>query len=545
MEHQTNKLILDVVTYDQGEKIISLLERLCSLLENNQISNPPEVKKDFVSVVDTHIPLRSRYERKEYDDVKFNLFFDDYHNRFRKENEPLDLYFYPANGTGDHPLGSKEKRIDTISKELFYMGFPYDAYSVDSYWNIPDEDRDNCVNVYPIDLWANMNFGSAITSMSQKAKELVKSNKLGLLIQIDGEAFSIDEHQWVRKIAEQLVGHGLEKSKIVLTCADLDFKLNYSKWGTVNQDIVSKVNINTLSIDFFQFSYLKQYLRRTARYDWLKNRPMPFHYHEGIKNEELLLDVPSVDSKVKDFICFNAAARPHRVALVSELYRRGLQNNVISLLFRYAKKPTISDTQMSDYISKNFMISKDQKTYFDAMFVKDRKSKRITVDGNVDDIVADDRKSLAKFYKETYFSLVTETKFGSESTAIHASGQVGTYFNNPFFVTEKTFKPIAYFHPFVIVGSAGTLQYLRDEGYETFPEMFDESYDTIEDGTERFQKICETVENFCKLPKEKKDEIYTSIIPKLVHNNKWFIDRYEQLNTRYINYYKCIGSYLK
>ena len=32
-------------------------------------------------------------------------------------------------------------------------------------------------------------------------------------------------------------------------------------------------------------------------------------------------------------------------------------------------------------------------------------------------------------------------------------------------------------HPFIIFGPTGILKQLKEDGYETFPELFDESYD--------------------------------------------------------------------
>jgi hypothetical protein len=47
----------------------------------------------------------------------------------------------------------------------------------------------------------------------------------------------------------------------------------------------------------------------------------------------------------------------------------------------------------------------------------------------------------------------------------------------PEFITEKTYRPIMNRHPFVIQGSPGMLQHLRNVGYKTFETVIDESYD--------------------------------------------------------------------
>ncbi len=48
------------------------------------------------------------------------------------------------------------------------------------------------------------------------------------------------------------------------------------------------------------------------------------------------------------------------------------------------------------------------------------------------------------------------------------------------FLSEKTFKPIACSHPFQILGAKGSLKELRKLGYLTFENLFDESYDELD-----------------------------------------------------------------
>jgi hypothetical protein len=60
-------------------------------------------------------------------------------------------------------------------------------------------------------------------------------------------------------------------------------------------------------------------------------------------------------------------------------------------------------------------------------------------------------------------------------------------------VTEKTFKPLAYQHPFVAYGTAGILSHVRELGFETFGHVVDESYDSEKSHLVRFKKVCSIV----------------------------------------------------
>jgi hypothetical protein len=75
----------------------------------------------------------------------------------------------------------------------------------------------------------------------------------------------------------------------------------------------------------------------------------------------------------------------------------------------------------------------------------------------------DHRHHEACWFDDTHFSLVCESA-RSWDTAVE-------------FLTEKTYKAIAGWHPFMVLGADGLLSVLRDQGFETFDNCFDESYD--------------------------------------------------------------------
>lgn len=61
-------------------------------------------------------------------------------------------------------------------------------------------------------------------------------------------------------------------------------------------------------------------------------------------------------------------------------------------------------------------------------------------------------------------------------------------------VSEKIFKPLAYRHPYIVAGSAYTLQYLHSRGFESYSTWFDESYDTIRDDRARLARVCTEID---------------------------------------------------
>ena len=118
--------------------------------------------------------------------------------------------------------------------------------------------------------------------------------------------------------------------------------------------------------------------------------------------------------------------------------------------------------------------------------------------------IEDQRYFNENWYDSTWFSMVVETS---------------TDFNDGLFVTEKTCKPLAYYHPFMIFGQPGTLKQIRNWGFETFPELFDETYDDIENIDQRIERIVQSVKDF------KKTHYSTEIKEKLFHNRNLFFDK--------------------
>lgn len=108
------------------------------------------------------------------------------------------------------------------------------------------------------------------------------------------------------------------------------------------------------------------------------------------------------------------------------------------------------------------------------------------------------------WYDDTYFSVVCESTVA--------------LINNQVFISEKTYKPIAFYHPFLILGPMGTLQNLRRLGFETFDNIFDESYDLEPSWVKRLDCLVQNVTQFCQQPY---DKITTE---KMRHNHATFFD---------------------
>jgi hypothetical protein len=66
-------------------------------------------------------------------------------------------------------------------------------------------------------------------------------------------------------------------------------------------------------------------------------------------------------------------------------------------------------------------------------------------------------------------------------------------------LTEKTLRPIACGHPFILAAGPGSLEYVRSYGFRTFAPWIDESYDLEPDSFKRLEKIIHTMKQIQNL----------------------------------------------
>jgi hypothetical protein len=118
----------------------------------------------------------------------------------------------------------------------------------------------------------------------------------------------------------------------------------------------------------------------------------------------------------------------------------------------------------------------------------------------------DHRQVNTDLYLGSYCHLVIETLFDVD-------GSGGS------FLTEKTFKCIKYGQPFVIIGPVGSLAVLRAQGYRVFDHAIDNSYDLIENNTQRWLAIKHTLAN---INQQDMHQWFLRCLPDVIHNQQVF-----------------------
>ena len=93
----------------------------------------------------------------------------------------------------------------------------------------------------------------------------------------------------------------------------------------------------------------------------------------------------------------------------------------------------------------------------------------------------------------------------------------------PYF-TEKTVKPIMYKRPFISYGNPGTLAYLRDYGFKSFGNFWDESYDNEKDDDKKIEMIANIIQDICKKNISEIKKMYDDMRPILEHNKNLLVN---------------------
>ena len=163
-------------------------------------------------------------------------------------------------------------------------------------------------------------------------------------------------------------------------------------------------------------------------------------------------------------------------------------------------------------------------------------------------VSANEKLAISRFDLEDYFKPSTADANSSadydnydyQHTAIEVV--LETLFDDArWHLTEKSLRPIACGRPFILAATAGSLQYLRSYGFETFGSVIDESYDTVQDPVERLQRICKEMKRISKLSQDQKRQLWQKLYTIAQRNQQlFFSDVWQQgIFDEFTNNFNC------
>jgi hypothetical protein len=103
-------------------------------------------------------------------------------------------------------------------------------------------------------------------------------------------------------------------------------------------------------------------------------------------------------------------------------------------------------------------------------------------------------------------------------------------------LTEKSLRPIACGQPFIIAGAPGSLQYLKDYGFKTFDGHINESYDDIQNSSDRLGAIIQEMKRINNMTSQQKQQLIKDVQHIVEHNQKLFFSK--EFHEHVINEFK-------
>ena len=218
--------------------------------------------------------------------------------------------------------------------------------------------------------------------------------------------------------------------------------------------------------------------------------PRILDYKENLAAQQYTDEIFNKTDKPYKFLFLNGRARPHRKYLYERLKRTGALNHALWTMLD--SKPTVVRhfTMIEEHI--NIMATPSELKRLPDKYEVERYR-----DPTFGPIIPDNcflKQELFRQewgdiyltpepYVDTYFSLITETVCAEHPCS---------------FRTEKTAKPLAMGHPFIIASNAGFYRDLHNIGFKTFGHVIDESFDRIEHHQDRMDRIVDVVTDLCQ-----------------------------------------------
>lgn len=312
--------------------------------------------------------------------------------------------------------------------------------------------------------------------MPQHILHHIKMSKGYILIECAAEAFA--SARFFRRMHSYFEHYNIPLSKIIYLTGCSNANVLYDRWLSEQNitDPTNKMNLIPFPISQHAISV-----------HFANDKPEEPEYNTEVVPEKL-------------FLVWNRRFRPHRIANVLGLAKLNLDTR--SYISMGLTDPENADkniaTVNNSYLTDGFLNINDEEC------VRFANRLPLILDGETDThkMCADFDNACRPFYQNSLVSIVTETNFIDDEVSL----------------TEKSFKPSKEKHPFILVGSQGALQALRNMGFKTFGDFWDENYDNIYDPKQRMLALYDIYKYIGSWTNEQIIDFRRKVKPILDHN---------------------------
>ena len=260
-------------------------------------------------------------------------------------------------------------------------------------------------------------------------------------------------------------------------------------------------------------------------YCWGRDAGMNSDYTGDRNNyKKWLLDLDSpklLEKRPYTFLNYNGSMYYHKLWLVSEIFKRGLDDKILlSALNRYedSKEDLMKDVVHQD---KELGANGDIVRSIKESKILDKLPIYLDV-GDFNNPYPGDQ--IGHIQSKKYPAIISEIGDSNPRKSHNNQGYFAICTETSFEFSRLTGAPVKtiLLNPFLLVAGAGSLGILHSFGFKTFPDIFDESYDEIEDPVTRHKHLVNEVERICSLTEDEKHQLYLESIPTIKYNQEQF-----------------------
>jgi hypothetical protein len=358
-----------------------------------------------------------------------------------------------------------------------------------------------------------------IKHINQNHLQEVKNKKAYLAYEMyleSGEAY-------VKWMYAKCIKEGLPPEQIIIIGSSLDFQAHSEKYAAIYE---CKPMIN-IYYTFFERNTKRRFLLDSLG----ENNNIDINSNLKVL-ESLVPSIPNFTNPLainqfkKRFIFLNNIPRIHRFCLLSLLHSHDLiKNGYVSFLGRYLDKRKLDieiklmfdDVNKYNQVINGSSIENKIPLYVDNLLKTQNES--VYTNGNPANL---NLSTLYGYINHSFVNIAAETFFNNDKSR---SKHVWNENIENRFLTEKTFKCIAFKQPFILVTLPNSLKMLRYLGYKTFSPIIDESYDLIENDGERLYRIFLEIKRLCELDEVTLESYRQKLIPIVEHNFNLLMNR--------------------
>lgn len=293
-------------------------------------------------------------------------------------------------------------------------------------------------------------------------------------------------------------------------------------FGTINTiNRIVKRLMESFNFSLIQFKILfggshhyknyEFYLESVRRFNWLPIRVIFVNNYELLFSARIGMN-PDIYQRInqspkiknKKFLCYNRNVKAHRLYITAMLMSKNLiDTGFFSMYYRGSQEHGLhEDTRymhnlLEKYFPNTWKFAADilEKNYDKFPLTLSLKGTNLHC---MHEITPED----FAHYDDAYFGIITETKYFHDNPTDLFLLKSDLSLDGYLF-SEKTYKFIAGKLPFIMVGVPGSLQALRELGYQTFHPYINEAYDAIQNDEDRMLAIIDEIERLCGLSDEK------------------------------------------